>query len=361
LGATLIAAIWPAGEAVTPVLEVILGAPLTDAADRPVPLGEYFHCGLDDLFERKEIDVGPLLPFLAEAHLKGYPGSWSRTPYALKERLKQVRYPALRQAALAALEAEDPTAFSWALSYLTGPGGDPEADPPERELLYDLYQRHVSRRMLMQLDSWRARILPWARADLRAGRLDADDAVSTLRAVDSVYGGAAPTMWSGDSRHAEEYRQKKREALAEWLGPSELQGAITDEEWEILRALRDKPAEGEGAKIPIDLIPVGPWHPADLAYLRLVQGVAEKKGWSTAVPIMAVLVNKPSPESEELALELARGILERADSKEIGYCISAANVGQVPKRAADLVRDAIRALRPPPPAPVTDWLDEPDE
>ena len=129
---------WPDVDP-TPLLEVVLGAPLARAAepdpDPPV--------GMVDVKRSMLIQVAlaprPALSALAEAmvgaHLAGFPGRWARVKASVRNRLLEIPHPRLRAHAEEVLRSGDGREAAWALHYLLKGGHDPARDPEPDAIL----------------------------------------------------------------------------------------------------------------------------------------------------------------------------------------------------------------------------------
>jgi hypothetical protein len=213
-------------------------------------------------------------------------------------------------------QAQSDKAIRWALQRV-------EALAPAR--LADLWERPELRDALSPMLDDDADLLVRARRHLRAGGLTPFQAASvmfslgglrgeTLRPGDLISGSAflpADSPRKRWTRPAGELMPKQaatRDALNAHPD-KQLSGPLTDADWDAYRAVRDAdpdPTEG----LTTYVFPVGPWHPADLAFFR--RCVAEIRPGSdpdetTSTILASVAAFKPLAELVPLVEKLAAG------------------------------------------------------
>jgi hypothetical protein len=90
-------------------------------------------------------------------------------------------------------------------------------------------------------------------------------------------------------------RAKARAEIAEYLGPEELRGPPTAEEWAEVRAARRRAAEAPDVELAtlVQPLPTGPWDPEDLAFFeRCLQLVRDGDG-EGATDLAAAISGNP--------------------------------------------------------------------
>jgi hypothetical protein len=347
--AKLLEALWPAELSPRPVLELSLGCPLEEASETPVRADRrYAYRDLDALFRRSDLNLAPILPLVLEARSAGYPGAWGATPHSLKNRVDQIAAPWTRERALELLEGGTADEQQGAMFYLVGKGHDPETDPSVGELLVRFYRNPATRASLFEHRGLLTKLLPRCRTDLREDHLSFHEALSVLFLVDDFWEGLASSNRdedglgsAGDRRRAE-----RREALDEWLGPEELRGPITAEEWEIYRqrrlaeAWRVVPISEAYPWKPFGALPPGPWHSEDLTYVRRVVGRWKEELKPGCSAMFMALREKPAPETDELLTEVVEKAVSTGEDLDLVACLNELKYYRLPERAAELVRQA---------------------
>ncbi len=368
VAAVIAASFWPSGTDPTPLLETILGVPPTRAADAAE--SEYRHdvaaSSLGEAFARPDVDIASLLPVLVPACARGWPGAFKRRlPTELRSRVEAAYHPELRAAAEQALSGPDESRRSWAMRYLVGGGHDPRRDPPVPEVLERFYRDPALRTLVLQDSAFLARVLPTARRDLRAGRLSLEEIQRVLHQIHNLWGGMSYGPFPRDPGFHARYAREQREKYDAWLGPEELRGPITAEEWDVMRAARDAtPVHGQGCTPygTVGCLAPGPWHPADLDLVRRSIENGKASG-STFFLELNALVAKPSPESEALVVDLVEHIVRSGDPRALAACLHVAGDDEFPAAAKRL----LPTDSPSPVAPsaadaaAVEWMDQPDD
>jgi hypothetical protein len=359
--------IWPAEVSPRPVLEAILGCPLEQAASQQERDGNLYPLeGLGSFFSRGDLDLSELIPPMIGAYVDGYPGAWKSAQHIVKAQMTKMGDRRIKEEALTNLEHGSDTDKSRAMSYLTGLGHDPETDPSVEAMLEGFYEDPTTRTAFFTYSDHFARLLPRARADLRKGRLTFDEAVQVLMKIDRLYGGAKPVHHSLGAE-PEARRQSRREELAEWLGPEDLRGPITAEEWDLYRALRTA-AEAEAPEKhkawwymdALSPMPPGPWYPEDLAFARRGLELWKRSEVRSNFLLLDQLLGKPSPETDEIVNEIVQVTLSQGGEAELGFCLHFLRAGDLPSKAVELIRKAAGAGAFPE-APNQDRIDDEDE
>jgi hypothetical protein len=138
-----------------------------------------------------------------------------------------------------------------------------------------------------------------------------------MHVIGSLYGGVA--MYnvlphrSNRQAEAEERRQKERDSIDAFLGPQELRGPPTDEEWTELRVARaQRSTDGEPAQDPVfGALPEGPWYAEDREVLDAAVRALREGDSSLAMPIALTLSAKP----DESYLPLFDTLLELCEPR----------------------------------------------
>lgn len=319
--AAVVATAWPAEADHTPMLDALFallpppGAKPSVERDRA--LGE-----LRAFFRRTDLDVSSIQERLVEACRANFPDRWRGLRQdALRhlgglprERLRSLVEELLEQTR-AAPAGEPPLAAGWAVQQLLDVVHDAERDPPVGELVRQLYDDPRFRKVLKAPFELRDRICPLVRPDLRAGGLGFSEAVQVMFIIDAVYGGLAEhaagvkrkaARSEGEEETAEVYYQQLQERLAPYLGPAELRGLITDEEWRIYRAVRDRHTfeDYDDWLRAAMTLPPGPWQPEDRPFFDQMVAVWRAGDHSLGPPIGLALVAHPTLEDLPLFDEM---------------------------------------------------------
>lgn len=259
-----------------PVLETLLGAPITEAAT--ADSAQPYHGGLgklSKLLERWPLDDA-LRATLVEMRRAGKPGRWARLGDAVWNRLGGD--PVLRENAWRDLDDEDASVRKKAVAALLGPHHDPQ-DGTVDELARRLYARPELRvAVLRQHEA----LLPQAQADLEAGHLDLPTALVVLQRTEPVE--QTDAMWAA-------VRALRAQAVID-----------DDPLWRSMEAGRDLIRQGE------------PWEPSDLAFARALIDHA-LSGDAHPRPLFFLIGLLERKEGEESAA-LLREIDERANTDE---------------------------------------------
>jgi hypothetical protein len=106
-------------------------------------------------------------------------------------------------------EKTGPNVLGWALRRQIGRAHDPQRDPAPVEILRRAWAQPLLRAAIVgaHYDLLR-RALPFAREDLRAGRLTYAEAGNVLQEIDTLWGGLAPLHYS--SRSTPEHEDEAR-------------------------------------------------------------------------------------------------------------------------------------------------------
>lgn len=295
---------WPPGRDLTPMLDVLLSIPPHSNPHRGDMSASSMARGLLD-----GADPGPILDRLLEARLAGYPGAWSSIGWQCDKMLERASGPALRLAAERAALSDDGKLAAWGIGSLLGAAHDPARDGPLSAVVERLLADPRARRVILDHHELSRRAVAPMRAALRAGQLSYPEACTAIRIIGAVWGGVADsnsvsTRLDQDEDELEKWRAKAREALGPFLGPPELHGPPTAEEWAMLRAARaialTRPGPGGGHEderegqppLGLAVLPVGPWSPEDRAVLDAALARMRAGDGDAALPIGLMLAGK---------------------------------------------------------------------
>jgi hypothetical protein len=258
-----------------------------------------------------------MLSQIFEAFLAGCPGSFCHLKDVATARLQKLPPAELRAyAERAALSADDDSAV-WGLQMLLGAAYDPARDPPKPVLAARLCEDPRRRVLLGGQYTTRGMIVPHLRAALRRGEADLATALAAVETAGALWGDVIDYIHGRsherDAASVEASRRKSRDELGELLGPPELQGPVTEEEWTMLRAARARHPRWTGRDVhcAMGVLPPGPWHPEDRALLDRAVRTAEEDH-DLARSIAPLLCEKP----EEALLPLFERLEELCDDLE---------------------------------------------
>jgi hypothetical protein len=298
---------YPPGADLNPLLDIVLAIPPEEMPDDEM---DHALHALGEALSSPHADPGPIAERLVEARLAGYPGGFRKLTWCTDILLQRIDRGLLRRAAEEAIQREDKATMQWGIERLLFDVYDPERDPEPRVLAERFYEDPRMRRVVVGAYEARKTVLPLWRADMRRGALDFDQCADLVSAVDDLWGPCKVTFMM--AHHApgerEERRRRARERLAAYLGPEELQGPVTEEEWRILRAARSAfPRRKYAAwRDALWALPLGPWHPEDRALLEEAMRYCEEEDRDIAVLISNALANKPDVADLPLFEKLMR-------------------------------------------------------
>jgi hypothetical protein len=215
--------------------------------------------------------------------------------------------------------------------------------------------------------------IPLLRAELRAGTLDFASAITTMNLIGDVYGGVVqPTIRpvrrssAEEGEKAETKRRELREELEPFLGPPELRGAPTDEEWAQLRELRARIAAvpEEALDCLFGALPSGPWSPEDRAFLDQAIAQFDPTDDGAIIRLGMVLAAKPTLDTVPLFdAVIARAPRASQRLVRISHQDAADALGLTLGKAAnelDAESDASNDDSDDDEDDDTEWMDEPD-
>jgi hypothetical protein len=290
---------FPPGEDLTPLLDLALSLPVSEEKYAV----DWVASGLAEAFSAEEADPGPVLDRVSEARLAGYPGPWKPLGRSLDQLLARASGAALRSLAERAMENGSDASVLWALGHILGKAHDPDRDPPAPALVARLFAEPRYRRILVDSRELSRLILPLLRAELREGRLDFAEAATTLRVVDTLYGGVGSRFQLRsyklrDPIDPETKLAGERAKIAAFLGPEELHGPPTEQEWSLLRAARDRREAAADTELHelLNPLPEGPWAPEDRALLDRCLAIVRRGHEDAALHVASALAAKPDRE-----------------------------------------------------------------
>jgi hypothetical protein len=295
---------WPKGADVAPLLDLVLSS-------EPPAEGDDFRAD----WAMREL-AGPIgderaatsgvLERLVEAYLAGEPGRFAAVPCA--KAVEHAPLPVLRAAAERALASEDDPLATWGLRQILGRAHDPARDGARAPLVARLWDDPRSRRLMMGAYDLEVLALAQLRAALRAGALDFEGAVDTLRIVGRLYGGLADTdavPRAVRAAHRGTPDPDPLEGLEDVLSDPAFAGPPTEDEWARYRTIRAAAPADELRRGGLEILPDGPWHPEDRAALE--RGFAALRAepddhlaWSLAIALRAKPVAEDEPRFDGL-------------------------------------------------------------
>lgn len=297
VAASLAGHAYPPGADLAPLLDLICTRDLTGLGGA----GDFILDGLDAAFEHPDANLASIAGRLIEGRLGGFRGPHEQliNYQALLLRLPRAT---LRAAAEEALASEDDETRSWAMGRLLFEGHDPLRDPDRLALARRFYDDPRLREMFVHDDqNLGAAAVSFLRADLRRGSLALRDASRAVVLIGALWGGRVddgrPMIEAPPSPEAvEEARAQKRARFAAFLGPEELHGPVTDDEWAAVRRARDAQTTWKYPdwRDALDALPPGPWHPDDRAFLLGAVGACEDdSSFSPTSNVLHAMFAKP--------------------------------------------------------------------
>ncbi|MFO0760895.1 MAG: hypothetical protein U0359_30745 [Byssovorax sp.] len=288
---------YPPGADLTPLLELICTRDLTGLGSA----GDFIAQGLRAAFEHPEANLSSIAGRLIEGRLADFRGPHEEL---LEFQTLLLRLPraTLRAAAEEALASDDEETRSWGMGRLLFEAHDPVQDPDRLALARRFYDDPCLREMFVHDDlNLGAAPVSFLRADLRRGSLALRDAARAVVLIGALWGGRVdngrPMADDPPSPEVvEEARAHKRACFAAFLGPEELHGPVTDDEWAAVRRARDAQRTWRYAnwRDALDALPPGPWHPDDRAFLlRAVSACEDDPKLSPTSTVLFAMVAKP--------------------------------------------------------------------
>ncbi|MDC3980118.1 hypothetical protein [Polyangium jinanense] len=350
LAAELVEEVMPPGADLAPIVELVLEAPET--ASRM----DFIMNKIANVLGAKNARPGALSERLLAARLAGYPGAWSRMAGNIDKLLQKAPFEQLRPAVEQALRSDDDKLTRWALRCILTDAHAAETDGSRLELAARLCEDTRLRGLLVADSSLTKMAITPLRAALRRGELACMEALNVVSAISELWGGVAPMFFSRalTSAGKEEARQKARAEHAPFLGPEELSGPVTEDEWTALRRAREANTSheyGDWMRI-LSVLPEGPWHPEDHALLDRALAAFEEHP-ELAMPISMCLTAKATVDD----LPIFDRLIERApDHRALvrSNLYSTRERLGLPKKPAD---DTAKAEA----TSGGDWMDEDDD
>jgi hypothetical protein len=348
----------------SPIIDLIVNEP-----EGPEHALDWVLDGLDDVVRVKGLDVTPIADRLLQARLDGFPGRWKRLHLG-EELLDQLPPDMLRRAAEEAVRRDHPDTIRWGIEKLLLHLHDPERDPEPIEMARRFWEDPRTREgLLLRWDTAKTAI-SFLRAALRRGELDAGEAATTVRLVQEIWKEPAEETEDesedeesedqesegdeddsdeddsdeddgdeseeeegededaseeddSESEDEEEESDEEEEKLtdleryAAFLGPPELHGPVTEEEWAALRRARAtwEPDKRVDWLTLLQALPKGPWVPEDWAFIeRAVAATEGEDGEALQYFIATALHARPVPE----ALPLLERLIASEDPEDRG-------------------------------------------
>ncbi|MFT3773461.1 MAG: AAA family ATPase [Minicystis sp.] len=346
---------FPPGADLTPLLDLILAAPAL-----PERTLDWSVTGLRAAFVNPAADPTPIAARLVEAQLAGFPGRWDALHTAALELLRRLPRETLRAAAEEAVRRDDDQTVAWGLARLLSDAHDPEVDPDPLTMVRRFWEEPRLRQVMMSWWEMQHATISLVRDELRRGVLPFTDAARTVDLIDALWGGRGSGMAGLFPRTPEEVEKGQndlRARYAAFLGPPELQGPVTDDEWAALRRARaalGPLGELDFRKLSRALmtLPSGPWHPDDRALLDRAVAVCEA-GDPLGYPIAMAICAKPDADLLPLFQRLVRLEPDQRDTFKQGYFAVREALGLPPPVKGESAAGGASAPR--------EWMDEPED
>jgi hypothetical protein len=305
----------------------------------------------------------PAFARLLEACLGGYPGPWKSIRHTCDSVLERASPQVLRDVAERALAVEDETTAAWALEQLLGPTYDEARDGAPIKRIRALWSDPRLRSALRSSVDLRKKSVLLEREALRRGELDFPLAARAIQSIGVVYGGV---VLRGPPRaQMEELRLSGGDdadegvppELEPWLGPEEMRGPPTAEEWARLREARARHTpedQEERASLWYMALSDGPFTEDERAELTALLVALRRGDTRIAFFLTMALASKPAPD---FVVEHGEEILSLAEPRSRDY------LGRIHAATLRWLKLPVRGAEAPPApeaAPAEDWVDEPD-
>lgn len=305
LAASLAEDVMPPGADLAPIVELVLEAP--EATTRR---SDYVISQIAGILGANNARPGALSERLIAARLAGYPGAWSRMSMSIDKLLQKAPFELLRPAVEQALRSDDDKLARWGLRCILTDAHAADTDGSRIELAARLCEDTRLRGLITADPTLLKMAITPLRAALRRGELACAEALNVVSTISELWGGVAPSFYARTftAGEKEASRRKVRDEYASFLGPEELHGPVTEEEWAALRRVRDAspPDEYTTWMRVLGVLPEGPWHPEDRALLdRAVAAFANDS--DLAMPISMCLTGKATVDDLHIFDRLLEG------------------------------------------------------
>ncbi|MDI3283679.1 hypothetical protein [Polyangium sp. 15x6] len=352
LAAELAEEVMPPGADLSPIVEMVLEAPEVTTSRGM----DFIMNKIANVLGAKNARPGALSERLLEARLAGYPGAWSRMGANIDKLVQKAPFELLRPAVEQALRSEDDKLTRWGLRCILTDAYAAETDGSRIELAARLCEDARLRGLIVADPTLTKMAIMPLRAALRRGELACTEALNVVSAISELWGGVAPMFFSRVFTGAEkdEARSKLRDEHAPFLGPEELRGPVTEDEWTALRRARDaNPPNEYGAWMrTLGVLPEGPWHPEDRALIDRALAAFEERP-ELAMPISMCLTAKATVDDLPIFDRLIQRAPDHRALVRSNLYSTRERLG-LPKKPAD---DAEKAEA----TSGGDWMDEEDE
>jgi hypothetical protein len=303
----------------------------------------------------------PLLERMFEAHVAGLPGAWWNVCGAVRAHLARAPREAQRALAERAIQSDDEGTVAFGLGALVLDLHEPGRDPPVLELVAGFWEDPRLRAVLLSRSGDLRLALAGVRAALRRGGLDFETAERVVDTVGWFWGGPAGRGHARSKLEAGSAEAERRLARYEaCLGPEDLRGPVTAEEWALLRAARGRHPiwDTSAFRVALRTLPAGPWDPEDRAVLeRALRHVEEEDRelvFLCGMAVEAKITREDLPILERLR-ELAPDPEDREHLEELLHD-ARAQLGLLPAEDAEEDGDAEEA--PAAQGSGREWMDE---
>ncbi len=271
---------WPNDADRVPLLEIVFGMSLGEAARaEPVTTSDEIHHDVTLL--KCALGPGPgldsLRDTLIEVFVAGAPGRWQANSWMLTKTVSSFVDPRLRAFAERQLATGD-NQVTWALSYLTGAGHDPQVDPPIQHTLTQAIHHATTRSAILEAPELASKV----KKQLRALLAREDFAPEEL--IQIAYRTGGISMFSSDDSGFD----------------------FTDEEMRVIRAARVQLHNDTDVAVALQLLPPFPaWTEKDYEFVTRAMHRFGNDGRVT-ITLATLFEKAASPKLLSLAEELSR-------------------------------------------------------
>lgn len=248
LRAELAGTLWGTSAPPGPLLERVLH--LHGEVDEEHPPLDWVASRLMSALVASTLDAKPLVPTVLEALSLGATGPWRGVANQLVRWVDGAPRAQVRAAALQAVRGTHTRAIQWGLKQLLFHKTHvPKEDGSLLDMLERFWDQPAARAAMMGDAQLRlACVLP-LRGLLRSGACTPVEAEWAAAVVSRLYGGAAQhNVFGGQPDDLDDVDAKERKALRSehkgLLGPRQMQGPLTDQEWAAVRKARRAALDG---------------------------------------------------------------------------------------------------------------------
>ena len=319
--AAIVAELWPPDLDPSPVLEAVLGidleAALVSEVEEPKSMFNHMGLQLERFFQRTDVDLSPLLPWLTRARAAGLPGRCAAIPHTLLAFVTSTSSAELRTIALQAITERREENLAWAMTYLTGAGHDADRDPQKAEMVAAWYADPQLRGYVLACEEVMGFVMLQARRDLVERRLDVAESLSVARVA--------------------------------------VRNGSTEQEWAVIRDLRAVAPPEETVRY-LHLLPRD-WSVDDVMWLH---SVAERPiGERETFQMLMTLARRPSPEADAIMVRMLDTLVAEQRWDALGGWRQPALRRRLPASLAQRADELVDRVKHPD-AVGDDWIEEED-